>query len=98
MSRVPRVFGEYEGDGLEHVDRAKRKIPHVANGGAHDVQGSRSRLRHTTFHGIWSNSPADWKMCRRSYVSSRNSSSGGASSAPFAVQRTSRIQAATPRV
>lgn len=57
---MPRVLGQNDGDLLERFDSPKRKIPHVANGGAYDIQPSGLLARaYATFHGILSKSPAD---------------------------------------
>ena len=76
VPRVPRVLGEHRRDRLQHLDRAVRKIPHVADGGADDVERSRAPAVTPASTVARSNSPADWNRWRRSQVSSRRSCSG----------------------
>src|SRR4051812_28616476 len=93
ITRVTRVLSEHEGDFLQHLDRPERKIPHVSDGGADDIQRTGALgLAHIPFQGIWSYNPADWNMWRRSHVRSLRSASGDIASWSTAAHMTSRIQ------
>jgi hypothetical protein len=57
---VTGILGENDRGTPQHLDRPKRKIPHVADGGADDEEASGRSVRvHATFQGIRSKSPAD---------------------------------------
>src|SRR5205823_14419681 len=60
LSGMTGVFGEHEVDRFQDLHRPERKIPHVTNGGADDVQRAGPTDAHSTFQGICSYRPADW--------------------------------------